>query len=545
MKIIGLLTIILIFFCINANAAFIASDHPLLKFCDNYSKTANIVGAYNRITPSYQPTPTFPFIIVSVVPGLVSNKSTIVEMCDMLTRLEALNTKDGIFYAARFLDDMTDNKWATHLDFMDSAFSLHDTLFDPETGKMRPGVLKSAATHREINDFAQHAYKLYNKTVNGNDAEMKTRAERQADIDQLAQISYKSATLKSAVACPNPPENKDYQKIYQTQILPREQVRDSTNDDIDFFKERLYTMGSKFINKENKLMQYFKDIDSVIKYYAIITPTPNVQNKTSYYPSPKKKDSNGKPIMETRTIKVTTYEYKVIVDSTKLNDIQERYQNDWSTWVKAQYLSMGTRGLLNDPTAKIEDDFKDLNYECQPSRIMLGYDRNDPKYDRILEENRAKCLKDTKVDQTKEKNLFSYYMRSLGTSLDKNKRATAYLWTQDSLYLNINRNIVNNPSSGQDEVVCSDSQKMDSTVMASATVKEKQLNNDLKALMAKQMAEKTTLMQTKEQSRSDSQNELLRKAEMSEKRLKNDEKINKGNHAISVIPFDSTIKEPK
>lgn len=525
-----------------SHAALVTPSHSVLNFCQKYAMLSGIFNAYPNIMPTIGPLPGPPFAYVSIVPGLLAKTSVVMYVCDMLTNLETLSDKDGIFYLAEQFNDLTAEKWNHHLSFAKNTFTLADTLWDFENGKSRKGALKSTMTHAQINDFMKQSYEWYNKTFNDTDASLKTRGERESDMNEMARAAYNSAMLKEALACPDATGGQDYSKIYDKEIKEPSKVEEETQDNINFYIDKLSMMGVKFSGNEYDMKKFTDDLNNLITQGVSIGSSPKTKNEITYKTNKNKKDKNGKYLREKKIISSKRYVYNAVMFEDIYRKFIEKYSYKWESWVNGEYLRRGSYGLFNDPKGKIESEFKDLSYECQPSKILKGIDGSDPNYNALYEKKTQECRDKIQADQKKMNNLLQYYVRELKKNVFDNKEAKAKIWTAESWYLGYNRNL----SSKQDEItkeepVCENANQLtqsDSNLLKAKLIESSNTN---KEIIAKHLYKRTQLKKEKMEASSKNVDDIKKREDFSNRKNKEDKNDTFNTNAVRPIPFNSKM----
>lgn len=501
-------------------------------FCEKIQTLSSILNAYTTVQWPVVGVPGITF-------GLLQNSSALLDFCAFLIQLETLGTVDATFYTLNYLNQMTDNRWQHHLDFMTEAWSLANDTVDMSTGKFNKAALKSPAYHREINDFSNTTYRWYNKTFNNKDAELKTREQRQGDLQALSSAAYNSAILKEVTACPNPSNNVNYDDIYRNKIYPNEVKANDAKDDVDFYRGQLYNMGARFMSNENQLNKYLKSLENMVNNAIVITTVE--QNKTETT-SKRVKDSTGKVVSQKQSFNRKIITYGTNRDQKPFTDFNNEYGDQWKTWVKAQYLSMGTRGILNNPQEKIESEFKDLNYECQAKKVMekKGYSTDRPDYSKLVEDEVKNCVEKTKFKQKEAENLLVYYSNQLFDAISKMKSYQAIIYTVESKELGVNRAATKNPTDQyqtQDSVCENAYTALTPAVMQKINMKQQQINNDLTENMAKQLVQQNMILTEKEEASAKNADELNKRASFADRKAKDEAEMSKvitGPNAVNI-----------
>lgn len=500
-------------------AAGLTKDHPILKFCDAATTVGMILSQYPmpHLWPSVQVLPFPPFIAPGLVVGFASRTAVVIELCNLMYDIEALGTQGAIFATGRYLNELTDNKWAGHLDMADQTWNLANTLYDFENGEQRKGAIQSASAHREINDYMKTSYGWYNKTFNGSDAQLKNRGEREQEMNQFASLVSRRTILAEAVTCPDASTNPNYEKIYKSEIQPAEVKRDLANDDIIFFRTKLLEMGPRFVNDQKELDLYVKGIEDMMSKGVGYKVTPQIKTETSKKASPNRKDREGKPVMVDKVIKKTIQNWSTLNFVEYFEDFKKKWGPQWQSWVRAQYVQ-SSQGLLTNAQERVEKDFQDLSYECNATRLMRGFDRDRADYEKVQEERINDCYKETPMKQKKAENILIYYVTQFQLSIKALKDANAVIWTKESQYLGTMRAVSTNSNDGyqQEQVACADGNKMSEAEMKKLGLKQKEVTLEMKDMITKQYTKKTVLMEERSKAQAHETEEANKRATFAE-----------------------------
>lgn len=466
-------------------------------FCEKVQALTPILNVYSMVQ---WPVIGFPGISM----GLTQNTSALLDLCNFVMQIEQLDTQDAIFFAGATLNKMTDNKWNHHLEMADKTWNLANTVYDFDEGQFKKGTLESVQTHRDINDYMATSYSWYHKTFNGKEAQLKNRDQRERDMNDFAGVAYKRAILQEALSCPGgSTADKDYEKVYTSEIQPWEVKRDAAQDDINFFRSKLMDMGPRFMNGQGDLDEYVKGIEQLMVSGVDYQITTKKKTETTMKPGPVDKKT-GKPVQTKVNVSRNTQVFQARIFSDMFQKFRNKYTEDWSSWVTAQFVSRGTEGMLNDPRGKVEDEFRDLAYECQENRLMRGFSSDRPDYQKVRDERMEKCSADTRINQKKAENLFSYYMVQFQDALYKLKQANANIWTKESWYLGTTRSVNSkNSSEGfqQEEISCG--QNLEPAEMQKLSLKQQGVENEYSEMQAKQLLKQTTMMEMQAKSEKD------------------------------------------
>lgn len=527
----------------SAHSAFgMGTDNPMLKICEYANSVASIINAYPNLLPSLTPIPYVPFVIPGMLVGMSQRTSVLLEMCNLLQDIVALDTQGAIYAIGRMTNTLTDNKWSHHLNMADSTWNLANQLYDFNEGKQRKGSLTSAMAHRDINDFMKTSYGWYNKTFNDSDAQLKNRGERETDMNQYASLVQKRAILAEALACPDASTNPNYQTIYKTQIAPQERKRVDAQDNIIFFKGKLLQMGPRFMNTQEDLELYVKELENLERNGVTYKISNQIISETTSKPGTRT-DKEGKPIMSDVKVKRNIQQWDAQLFADVFEKFKTKWSPKWSDYVNARWVGQ-SRGFLTSLFDKgsrrspVEEEFQDLNFECNPSRLMLGFDMSRQDYEKVRDQKYNDCMTKTKLNQKTAENLLTYYVGQLQVQLKVLKDANAIIWTKESEILGVNRSVQSKPNSDgyqQETISCSKGNKLSEAELKKLELQQQSLNTELKGMTAKQHHKKATLMEMKAQADKESSEERNKRNAFAESKQKQSSELLKSQVAPVAI----------
>lgn len=525
------------------HAALISEDHPALKFCDSATNIGLILSQYPmpHVWNSIQALPFPPFIAPGIVVGFSTRTAVVVVLCQLLYDIAAGDTQKAIYATGTFLNDQTDRKWDHHLQFADSTWNLANSVYDFESGTQRKGTLKSASTHREINDYMKTSYGWYNKTFNGSDAQLKNRGEREQELNQLSNMAHRRALLTEATNCPQPLDNKNYEKIYATEIKPSEIKKEEAENDLAFLRGKLMEMGPRFMNDQAELDSYIKGVERMISQGVSYQITYKDKVEVSKKPHPTRKNKDGTVVMVDKQVKTKTQVWQSRMFSEIFEEFKKKWSGSWSSWVTAQYVQ-SSQGLLTNGREKVEAEFMDLNYECNVRRLMQGVSQERADYEKVQEERYNKCIEDTKINQKKAENLLNYYVGQLQNSLMQLKKANATIWTAESWYLGTMRAVnTKDATEGfqQEQVTCAASNELSPAEMDKLKLKQKDVTIQLKGFITKQYSKKTMMMEEEQKAKATQKEEMAKRQAFSAEQGKRSSESLKKN--IAPVPVQGGI----
>lgn len=503
-----------------------------LGFCQQVQKLSAILNSYTIVQ---WPVGGFP----GVTMGLLSNTSVVLDFCGYLVQLESMDTTNAIFFSANYLNQLTGKKWDDNFQQIDRTWNLANTLYDFDSGEARKGALESASTHRELNDFIKDSSQWYNNRFNGKDSDIKTRQERESQMNRISNLAYKRAILTEATNCPEP-DGTQYAQIYDKNIKPLEKIKDQAQEDYDFYRSKLYEMGPRFLNNEAELRTYQTALEGLVVKGVSYGVTTKSESYTTQLPT-KKLDENKKPIISKTTKKRNVNTYTVQINDKPYTDFKNDYSDQWKTWVTAQFIAAGSYGLLDDPQSRIEDEFKDLNYECNKNKLARTLDDTRASYEQDVEKKYQDCLTSVKMNQKTSENLFNYYVTQMQNSVYKLKKNNALIWSLESKYLGRNRSITvaNNATENyqQEDVKCD--ANLTPAEMDKLQLKQQGVENALNEEIAKEVMKQNIMMDEQNKQQEAYTQDQLEKTKFAQKKM-NDEKQARTNTGTVISPIRGT-----
>lgn len=488
-----------------------------IGFCQQIEKIGAIV---NSFTVVQWPVGGFPGITI----GMLSNTSVVMDFCAYITQMEQLDTASATFFTANYLNTLTGKKWDDHLQQADRTFNLANSIYDFENGSTRQGAFESAGTYRQINDYVKDSYKWSNKTFNGRDAELQTRGQREADMQRLAGAAYQRAILKEMMNCPEP-QDKDYGKIYQQLIAPQEVKKAEAEEDYSYYKEKLLSMGPRFLDNVDEMTKFIEEVEKLENNgigYDIKKATVKVQTKKA---DPKKKDAEGKPVQNTVTLSRDYQDFSVKIVDGAWKNFDQKYNERWKNYVTMSIMAAGSFGLLDNPTARAEAEFRDLGFECGERKLMRGYDRNKGDYDYTLEKAQKECRANTQMNEKKASNLFSEFTKEMQNALYRYKGANAIIWTIESREMGRTRVVTPGATSSagfqQEQVKCSET--LTPAEMDKLGLKQQAVANELNEMLYQETMKQTIMKENQMKAQSEFMKENNIRQDQIEKKKKEQE----------------------
>lgn len=414
------------------------------EFCQKIQAIAPILSAYSTVQWPVIGAPGLTF-------GLVQNESALLKICDFLVQLQSLNTEGAIFHSARFLNELTGNKWDNHLAQADLTWNVANSLYDFRgNGGFRQGALTSAHTHRRLVDFADRTAKYYqtewgDPNRDGPAEGIESKQERKQKLDRIAKLSYQRAILSEASSCPSPQVKTNYQDKYLKEVVPEQENIKIKERNVQFYFRTLLRMGTDFITDLNEMQDYKNKLEALIDNgYAYRASSGSTSVKREVPTGKMIKDpaiANGlKPEVKTETKRREYQRVRVIPNSQLWNQFRQQYVKRWETYIKSQLLASGTFGLLDGKKGRIEAKYRSYAMECSEQWLaprLPVTDRKDPRYWPELQKMTKQCKDNLVVRDSQYKNLMDRYVRQMDIDLRSAKVSQAKIWTFESLYFGV------------------------------------------------------------------------------------------------------------
>ena len=527
-------------------AALISPDHPALKICGILSNPASALFVWPTIWPSIQAIPFPPFIAPGILMGLSQETSMITLVCKVLTEVSQFDIQNGVNGVRGITNALTGDRWDSHLDQADRTFNIANTVYDFESGTYRKGVLESESAHKQMREFVRDSYSWYNATVNKKDVQIQTRNQSEADMEKFSRLVYRRTILTEATNCPDPSGNPDYTKIYKNEIAPLYKQVEETEPNMDFFKTKLVEMGVRFANNQEDYAKYVQKVEGLLIQGVNYQITYKQKTEVKKVPHKERKNRDGTPVMIDKTMSTQTQIWSAKIFADVFTDFKRDYSQRWSNYVTNAFMATGTQGLLtDDPTARIENEFRDLNYECNPNRLMSGIPIDRPDYEKLYDERVGKCKEETRINQKKADNLFNYYVSQLQAATFSYKKAQGEIWTKESWYLGTNRSVnTRDKTDGyqQQEVACAEGNALTSAEMDELKLKQQGVTTELKEIIAKEKTKQVNNMTQKKKAEA----EIMKKKQAAQKLSKERDSAQKDamkNSSTGGMTIDGVIND--
>jgi len=508
-----LLALLISLSTIQVKAAKIGPFDVNLQFCRDYEQWSSILSAYSNVQFPVTGAP-------GITQGIMTNTSVIVDFCSYLIQMSTLDTQGQISTTLNMANKLSGDQFTEEIELMQGYYDLAHTVYDFNNKKGRKAAFEAPSTHRRINNLMKKSAEYGKKKGWVEPDTLQSRQESERDMARLSRIAYDRAILKEAMNCPKPKDNTDFDKIYNKDILPREEANEVLREYVDFYREALLSMGVKFLMK-NEFQQYANDLNLVASKSSAFRA--DVKQKTADTVKFKETAANPNkptaPKSEEYTEKLTQnyQEFQVLPDNKPLQNFLKKYADKWDTWVKLQVVQR-TRGLLNSPTKRVEDEFKDFSIICNRGRYAQQYSRIDPQYQEKVDTAVAKCREESTEKIEKSGGLFAFYSNDLVNKDRRIKMNQAFIWTKESFYLGNMRNItesVNEDVLGsftQQEVQCSPIKNL--AVMNQLQLKQQAANAELNQIIVEQLFKQNAIKDAEMMKKKREEEEVVRKAQI-------------------------------
>jgi hypothetical protein len=405
------------------------------EFCQKIQQIAAILNAYSTVQ--------WPISgVAGYTYGIVQSESVVLKMCDFIIQLQSLDTEGSIFHTARYLNELTGNKWDAELNQADLTWNIANSVYDFRgNGGYKQGALSSPYVHAQLVDYADKTKKYFQKKKQKpGDPEpegIEDKVERRAKLDKIAQLSYQRAILNEATACPSDKASTNNQELWQKEMIPQKENVDKKREAVKYYQEQFMKMGPDFLVEVDELQAFKTSLQNIIdKGFKF--------DYTIRYTDVKRKAATGKTNKDgTPEVKETTEKrpYQLITVQQNypvFSDFNNKYSAKWKSFIESQYLTTGTFGLFDDKKGRIEEKYRSYSYECSESNLkdqMSTKDRNDPAYVPELTKLAQQCQANLKVREKDVESIFEKYTRLLESDLRSAKQSQAKMWTFESKFI--------------------------------------------------------------------------------------------------------------
>merc|ERR1711991_607557 len=306
--------------------------------------------------------------------------------------------------------------------------------------------------------------------------------------------TYKRAILDEAINCPEAKNDTNFKELYDRDISRWERDVSDYKNDADFYRNKLFLMGKDLSYNVSDLEKFMEELDRLSRSvtYDIV-----VKNRTEKTNKPSGSvDSDGNAEEQEYLISRPYQVFSAKIERIPSKDFKRKWEKKWTQYVQNKF--QNTSSFDNDSDTPVEEEFKNLSYECRPSKLMGSIDQTDPTYQRILEERKLQCFTQVRINQKKASSLFNYYVDQLMSSLYYIKENRSKIWSQESYHLGRHRLVesTNRQEMFQEERV-SCSEKLEAKDMMVIRNRQRSVNNQYKEIIAENYMKKTLRMEEK------------------------------------------------
>lgn len=436
--------------------------------------------------------PILPFVGFAL--GASEYESPLLKLCDVLIAIDTNSTEFIIKGVAGYGNELTGNKFDTEMDAVDKTFNVANSIYDFNDGSMRKGSLTSAQTHQRFVELANSGVKVYNTRINqsGGGKGLETKADRQAQMSEVAKLSYQRSIISEATSCPSPKGNPSTLDSHSKYVLPRQEIVKEEESNSTYYYEMLIKIGTDMNDEPAELKKYLTGLNNLMHSgfkYNVSTGTFEEKNSVLI---PGETDSNNMPKRKEVSIKKKVNLHKPNLDQAAFLEWKDPNSKKWRSFIKGQIMSTSAFGVLDGKKGRLEAKYRDYSFECSEKQLStsVGVPRSDPSYYNRLRDEREKCQANLKVRGSDYENIYELYVDKLIISLKNKKTAETDIWNFEALNLGYNRDVrgVADKSSPTDyqktEVACSDS--LTPAELSKLSLKSNEVNLSLKETWAKE-----------------------------------------------------------
>lgn len=515
--------IVIFIYLLSSLSAEAYDNRGIAKVCENYEKVSSILIPYTeQAWPGVSATPVGP--VPTVTMFTLAARQPIIDFCSFIIQLNNLTAAEGVFATANYGNRLLDNQHSEKISFLRDTYDLGTALNSFSQGD--GDVSKAHSLHRRINAYLKTADKM----MNGDNAKtFENRMERERKMANLVRSSNKVATYKKAINCPQPKidESEKNMDFFNKEIVPLYPLIEEREEDVAYFLAQLQFIGTLISSSYEEHQEYQK------KLYEVFGKGVNFRKGP---PKTKSVKSAGGSQGEIKRIKITYFEYGAVMSPVLFSNFQKDYHKDWNSYVISQ---IRTKGLLTNPMSITARQFRDTSYECRRSKIEWNLRRTNPIYqyeqsgsskfstevDRKVEE----CKKGLVINEKRVENLFNHYVGELKQNLLNYKNLQARVWSYDSEFLGMNRNIAVGVSASdlgeisQEDVKCETNLNITEQTDLKNRIESETL--EMRAMMAEELTKKTVIMEAESRAKAQSNEETRRSSVLNSEENKRKDKI--------------------
>lgn len=522
-------------------------QNAMMKACDNLDKLASIAGAI-----TYMPWQSIMYTPSGPVPGIliaaIQPESALLDFCSMYQHMKLLRGAELGMEVLKNGNELTGKKFDDHYVMLANTYDL-GTSVDNLKRVDGDALTKARVLAPQLNAWLGSANEYYNKQTDSESETFTSRNERESKMNQLIASAANISLIQDISSCPEKKTNNT--ESFSIDTASKVEELNYLRGDIDFLTGALKKMGIKMSSDSSNFKKYLEELYSFFESYAQYSVAVRSYTKeTVVMEEIKGKVAKDKP--KTREIKKnikSEYQvFSVTLDENVFEAFSKKWSNNWSDVLKANTFTE-TRGvLMTKQGGVIEDEFRDLYFECRDSLIYRKTKEAKPEYfvnlddsrrDASIAEAREICITEQRKALKNVPNLFTYYVEQAKETIERTKKLQGDIWTVDSYYNGtvrvIDRGQVKNSEgkiTTKEQVSCSD--KLNATELQTVQNKASAEMTKVRSLLAEENVKKTSLLKAKEnrfkrkieeQITKDSINtEKLRRTETVDPNFKNDSK---------------------
>lgn len=426
-----------------------------LAFCEDAQQLASLTNAWQTVQ---YPVAGMPGIVF----GINQNTNQVLEYCKYLIQMEQLTQSRSMNTTINVLNKMTDSRWAEEMSFIQNTWDVANSNYNFKNPRNRKASLNGA----RINSSLKKMVKSYSAV------KKKYDPVEDANMVQLAEAAQKRAVLSEMISCPKPENpDKDYGKVYETEIQPLEEAVELGESNASFYQGRLLAIGMMMLDPYT-YKDFEKEVYSLIPNalpYNIETKPENVDTvvKTG------EKTGDGNAETKTETIQRNVQSVTVNENSKIVREFRDKWSPIWLAYIQKRQASIeSTSSGRSQDLARMnfENDMRRTIFDCPPSLVDEESNHKyrkskilkEPLANQAFRENMNKCVSNTRVNVGAASQSFDQFIRKYTSHSSDYRRAQAQYWSLQSKYLGVNVSINNTKPEGvmREEVQCSDKLSM-------------------------------------------------------------------------------------
>lgn len=481
-----------------------------MSFCEQYDKWSSIISAYSNIIMPVGGA-------MGITTGTMMNTSVLVDFCQFMTSLQHLSLQGQVNMAVNLANKMSGEQFTKEIGLTRDLFDITSSVVDLEKGGMKKGAATSTSTHRRLAQFMKDGADYAG-------IEMKTKAEKQADMARLARLSYQRTVLKETVKCPAPPTNNEsWNEIQEKEVIPLENNTEILEEYIKGYQQALLAMGRKVIDPR-EYEKYVKDLEDLVMRSSTLSSefvTKSVETTTlEKVKAPNPEDPMAKRAEEKKGKLDQKYQkFTVRSNPNYKNEFVKKYAPIWNYYVKATAYTT-TYGIANKAESRVENEFKDDSILCNRGKYAEQFDRQDPEYHTKVQRAIKQCKENSSQAISSSGGLFQFYAESLYQRDVMLKTNLARLWGLESEHLGYTRIISEGTPAeageifSQPEAQCAPMNNI--AKMAEIQLKQQALEAELTQETVEQLMKQNSLLEREEMRKEEEKREQDRRNRINE-----------------------------